>query len=186
MRRVIVVGAGIVALLSSVAPVGALSPTECQALQKQIARSRQLANTGGITLTAEIKSLRHAEENARTEMVRSGCNRKVNAGKPECQAIVARVHATAAERKAAEGSWRRSLQAGAAVDVADLTARYQAECLNPQPARNRHHQVPSRAETEAFGDMIIGLGILGTALSTSRMGRPAAGPRHVAPVPHRR
>jgi hypothetical protein len=178
MRGLIMVGVSVLTLLWEVVPAGALSPGECADLKRQIARSRQMTKTGGMTLTREIESLRHAEENARNDLVRSGCNKKVNAGKPECQAIVARVHAAAAERRAAEGSWRSSLQAAAAVDEAALTARYDAECLSAvrapkEPERKRitrkpKYQAPTDEEAKAAAAVILGIGILGTALSRPR------------------
>jgi hypothetical protein len=188
MRRLIVVGIGVITLLWNVVPAGALSPGECADLKRQIARSRQMTKTGGLTLTREIESLRHAEENARNELVRSGCNKKINAGKPECQAIVARVHAAAAERRAAEGSWRRSMQAAAAVDVAALTARYDAECTGTmrsasQPerkpiTRKPKYEAPTADDAKTAAAVILGIGILGTALST-RGPRGPSGPGHM-------
>jgi hypothetical protein len=181
MRKLILVGFGVLTLLWETAPAGALSPSECAELKRQIARSRQMTKTGGMTLTREIESLRHAEANARNELVRSGCNKKINAGKPECQAIVARVHAAAAERRAAEGSWRRSLQAAAAVDVAALTARYDAECTGTtrsasQPertpiARKPRHETPTAEETRAAVNLMIGIGsMLGGSLNRGPRG----------------
>jgi hypothetical protein len=186
MRKLIMVGVGVLMLLWEIVPAGALSPSECAELKRQIARSRQMKKTGGMTLTREIESLRHAEENARNELVRSGCNKKVNAGKPECQAIVARVHAAAAERRAAEGSWRSSLQAAAAVDEAALTARYDAECTGTmrnakQPGRKPikpQYEAPTDAEAAAATAVIMGLGIFGTALST-RGPRGPSGPGYM-------
>lgn len=166
-------------------PAWALSPAECSQLLVQIRDAKKRTVTGGYNRTdPEYLAARRAEDEARDEMVRTGCNKKANAGTPMCQAIIARVTEAAANRKVQESDMLQVRQASAAVREAELTARYELECRQAQtptpPARKRVERKliydPSATEIAVGTAMIFG--ILGTRSPRGPSGPSGPTSRH--------
>ncbi len=174
--RKLYLAVAVIAIASISMPASALSPGECSQLQQQIRAARSRAVTGGYEMDPGYQTARAAEEGARDQMVAMGCNKRVNANKPECVVIIARVNEATANRRAMESGIRQARQIAGSAEEAELTARYNAECK--QQARRQPD--PDLAPGVAGAILTMGLGF------GQLQGPGPSGPGGPGPMRHQR